>query len=97
MADIIDDLLTRFTKYVPDLPLEVRLKIEAESRHIWGGSTIEKTTYVEKGICGYGKQARAMLVSMGLQQRKPLRQITSDIGAHPSTVFRMLNRKTPCK
>jgi antitoxin component of RelBE/YafQ-DinJ toxin-antitoxin module len=97
MTDIIDDFLSRIANHVPDLPFDVRLRVESDLRHTWGGSTIQKTTYVEKGIRGYGKETRAMLVSMGLQQRKPLRQITKDIGVYPSTVFRMLNRKNTSK
>lgn len=93
MTDIIDDILARFTQYLPDVPLDVRLKVEAESRQIWGGSTIQKTTYVEKGIRGYGKETRAMLVALGLQQRKPLRQIVHDVGISNRTSFRMLGKK----
>ncbi len=93
MADIIDDILARVALYVPDVPLDVRLRIEAESRHVWGGSTLAKSAYVEKGIRGYGKETRAMLVNLGLQQRKPLRQIFADTGVSQRTSFRMLKRK----
>lgn len=84
--DIVDDFLARLAQHVPDLPLESRAQLEKDVRGEWGG----RKPYIAKQV---NRITRTTLLSCGLRQQLPLREVFAKAGVSTRTGYRLLGSK----
>lgn len=86
MADIVEDFLNRLAQHAPGIPPETRVRLEQDVRQQWGGSEV----YVGKRL---SIVTRTTMVSLGLRQQRPIREVFAQAGIARATGYRILGRR----
>ena len=88
MSDIIDDLIQRITRHLPEAAAKLPA-IEAEARQQWGGTD---RGYVRKGLAARTPAAKTQRLAEALQTGTPLAEAFVTAGMSRATGFRHLAR-----